>query len=909
MPSMKPPSNSNHGNKEPIVIPEPNIPLPLQARHGGLGGVINPSDECLLVGAGKTFRVLESPKNENHFLITTKEGLAWSKYSLELTGHVKLDQSLHTKARPKFASLGIETDSEGISWLRRKNSKDDYYLSIDSDCNIDQDLSTKAKVQFESVDANLISVDLVKLLPNKMTAKEAGRGSIAMTPEGACMSDGEFWKTLHGNIHGSGYKNQLAFFDDTIQIRSSPSLVLIDGMLGILHDKPEYALHLGKVAKFNEGLIVGELSKDAPNYCFGLLDGRAGFAYPDGFMEFGSGHGNIKGSGKDHHLAMFDGTESIVNSGVYVTSKQVLTSEYLSTKEVFTNKIWFGDNELTADKSFVYFGGFPLARAFKRGTLKTNFGEISGRGFVLDDNLEINAYIASDKQMGIAQFNSDFTVNNGSVSISWDKAPQACEGYGLISRQEYDFFANKAQAFKRGRLIEGDGITISGDGSVLDSDLKISLKQGSDSEAGVVKMVGSDFLFKDGFVFLRNPPVKLEAIKELLSEKQDALKICSVTLGRGYVNDFSFGAIGSKDIKLDIALATYETYGVASFNKDNFSLDNGVVSLRTLKDASLENNGLMTAIHVKNMMNLNEYVSKCPQGSGAAGSLAIWTREGLSSVKDFENFNDGLRYKRTFEADTLRATKALILGTCDLTAEAVGAAAMRYERGCLEVSNGIEWISLRAGGLTGQGRGGSLAYWVDETSLNAPESLFWNEEKGFLGLGTDSPEAHLHIVTAKASINVTDTASSSPQRGGSIYLGSDDGSLLGKSDTLGRLTFGSRKALGASIRAYAAANWDSVSTPAGLAFGTTPDGQISPTDQMFLTQKGYLGIGLAAPLAPLHVQAQNKFGITGMFEGAVKIGASDASATNAGRGVLKYENGCLCMSDGISWRKLTMEAE
>ncbi len=57
--------------------------------------------------------------------------------------------------------------------------------------------------------------------------------------------------------------------------------------------------------------------------------------------------------------------------------------------------------------------------------------------------------------------------------------------------------------------------------------------------------------------------------------------------------------------------------------------------------------------------------------------------------------------------------------------------------------NGEEWISLV--GIQGRGVSGNLAVWSGARSLSSHNKLFWNSEKSFLGIGTQQPDARLHI--------------------------------------------------------------------------------------------------------------------------------------------------------------------
>jgi hypothetical protein len=669
-------------------------------------------------------------------------------------------------------------------------------------------------------------------------------------------------------------------------------------------------LHVGGEVKFEGGAILGELSEKSSNNCFGLVDGRAGFKHSNGFMVFGTGHGNIKGKGTKGSLAIFDGAESIKESHISFTDAGALYSPAFLTKNLQTDSIKLGDVILVSKEDFIYANDKKLAYHFKRGNLKCDFGEIEGEGKFVGGDISIKATKASKDFQGIVSFNEDFNVNNGHAAIAWKKAPRASmDSNGVLYAADYNYFANKAASFDVGDFTNGEGIIIKGGGKTFGAGVIISSQIADNSKRGIASFLITDFSVKDGVVSLQNPPPSPQELTKIFNSKQDVIQTAQLTCGDGFYTDYKFNVLAGEPINLQLAKATSEKFGIARFSRDDFTVSEGNVCLNKTPIATGERNGLMASEYVRLIAQLAEGFAKCPQGNGSEGTLALWSKNGeLSTATDFVNNNFGLSYKKLFEAANFRTPGVLILGTTEANAEKIGGGALRYEKGCLEVSNGQQWVTLRAGGLTGTGLQGSLAYWNDENSLSAPKELFWDETLNSLGLGTDKPLAHIHIERAGAAIIISDTRPSSPQSGAALLLAANDGADLGASDCLGKIGFGGKNAIGASIRAFAAANWDKISTPTSLAFGTTPDGQISPVEHLFITTGGFIGVDIASPLAPLHVHAQNKNGMAGIFDGGIKIGSSDASASIVGKGSLKFESGRLLVSDGYAWRTLTMEA-
>jgi hypothetical protein len=906
--------NQHNKTSDQVILPPSDIPLPLECKYGGLGGVIKPVAHSILIGDGNRFKTLETPLVEHHFLTSGEEGLRWSKFKLEILGDAKLDQSLHKKSVPVFAGLGIRAESGGASWLRRQDSKHDYTITLMGNCLINQDLSKGAAVAFESVSAEHINVDLVKLRETDADAKKVGAGVIAMRKEGAFMSNGEVWMSLHGNIHGGGKAGRLAYFDGDISIKSCTSLQYINGFLGIGVDEPRAMLHVKNQAIFEQGINVGELKpEESYEGSFGLINYKPVIILKDGCYFLGTGNGDISGEGEKGRLAYFDGKKSIKSSTVGISSSGALLCKHIISDEAISNSLELinGDKKLKliTQNSKLYANDIEMGAAFKRGKIKCDFGEIIGNGYTVDEDISIKATIASGQNKGIASFEEiDFGVKNGHVAINWNKAPHAKNGYGLISDKDYEYFRQKAPAFTVGEIREGTGINIGGSGKAFGGDLNISMALGTYTTAGALCVREEDFIIQDGVVCLRYKNINTTWLNEMFSSKQDTLVTADVSCGVGFAAGYAFKIMGSKDIKIDLAMAGYDDKGVCSFNDEHFYIADGHVHLKALPVATQSQNGLMSTGHVKMLSNTAETVLKCPQGYGQEGYLALWTKEGLRIAGDFVPTNSGIEYKKQFNAEILRTSSVLILGTTEMAAEKMGAGVLRYENGCLEVSNGVQWITLRAGGVIGEGKTGSLSFWATESTLSASESLFWDEESQRLGIGTAKPSHHIQIEKSGAGIALIDTRPSSPQAGSTIMLSSVDGSVFGQSDTLGRIIFSGAKNFGSSIRAYAAANWTSLSAPTALAFGTTPDGQISPIEHMFLTQLGYLGVGIALPAVPLHIAAQNKNSMSAIFEGGVRIGKCDASANSVGKGSLKFENGRLFVSDGISWRALVLEA-
>lgn len=71
--------------------------------------------------------------------------------------------------------------------------------------------------------------------------------------------------------------------------------------------------------------------------------------------------------------------------------------------------------------------------------------------------------------------------------------------------------------------------------------------------------------------------------------------------------------------------------------------------------------------------------------------------------------------------------------------------------------NGTKWAPATiSGGVTGSGSANHIAYWSSGTAITFDNGdLYWNPTSDYLGIGTSSPTAHLHIAVPTASFVTT----------------------------------------------------------------------------------------------------------------------------------------------------------
>ena len=144
-------------------------------------------------------------------------------------------------------------------------------------------------------------------------------------------------------------------------------------------------------------------------------------------------------------------------------------------------------------------------------------------------------------------------------------------------------------------------------------------------------------------------------------------------------------------------------------------------------------------------------------------------------------------------------------------------------------------------------------------------SRFTILEGGNVGIGTTSP-----AVSGGLGLDIEDTGASGGSKGGSLTLGSNDGSAVAQNDRLGVISFRGAEdgsgtmTEGGRIDVIADSGWSATENGADMRFFTT-DGNASDTEKMRITAEGYVNIGQASSAIQatgLHV-AQGGAGILG----------------------------------------------
>jgi hypothetical protein len=883
----------------------PEVPLPLAPRYGGLGGPRAAHKGSILVGQGEQFIEIPHPEKPGHILQSFNENwVGWSNHTLELLADVRLDQSLHRSSSPSFAGLRLGGKEGGVN-LRALASDKELGLSLASDCTIDQDLSKEADVFFKSVRTSSLKTPIIRIpeLGHPVDVGEAALGNIRGI--GLALFDGKDWHPVAGNLSGKGASGRLAVFSSDKTLVAATGISYTDTGLGLGVADPAGKLHVRGIAIFEDGVTLGTIGPKTKDGTLGFLEGKVGVWADNAFKSFGSGEGNVRGKGKAGQLALWKDEDDLAGSPVFVSSNGSLCAENIIGDYIAASKkLIIHDLVLENKDGQLHVNEKAIALDFKRGALSAEGLEIQGQGALVGGSLKIIPHVATHEKLGVARFSNEFALKDGLVSLDYSRLPLASyENGGLLSKEDYKKFAEKGESLKLGKVSHGEGVKISGDGTCVGGDLRIEVALGNHTKPGLTALSERDFIFREGIAFLREKPVTHSELSEALAQKMPAFQPAQVYAGRGFASDYKLWMVGGPE-RLDLALASAEQYGIARFSERDFLVQDGFVSARRMGIATDEQPGLMASGYVQALNKLcQEAMSATKNGKISDESIALW-RKGELHDSGLTSVPGGIAAKGFLQADALLSSGGVGVGASDLSPSDAGAGFLRYQCGALEVSNGEEWVRLRAGGLAGSGEAGSLALWTGVDSLSASRWLSWDEKRGRLGLGVKDPAATVDACAPGASLRLVDSRPSSAATGATLALGTDDGQDAGQGDCLGSLLFVGRRGTGAAIRAVARGNWDGLSSPGGLVLATTPDGQTTPQDQVFLTNEGYIGILTSKPTAPLHVSSKNRVGISAICEGALRLGNTDQSSSVVGAGVIRYSGGSLQISDGTQWRSL-----
>ena len=188
-------------------------------------------------------------------------------------------------------------------------------------------------------------------------------------------------------------------------------------------------------------------------------------------------------------------------------------------------------------------------------------------------------------------------------------------------------------------------------------------------------------------------------------------------------------------------------------------------------------------------------------------------------------------------------------------------------------SNNLSWTTKGTGTVDGSGTANYIPKWTDGDTIG--NSIIYDSGSK-IGIGTSTPGYKLDIWDAASAIQrfVRNDASISSNNslGQVIFGGTEDG--------------GTTVNLGAAIVGLSAGNWSATASGGKLVFKTTDSGTTTLDDRMIIDHDGKVGIGIAAPVAKLHVYEETANTTTA--SNIVRIQSHSSGTTGVGFGGAVY---------------------
>lgn len=196
------------------------------------------------------------------------------------------------------------------------------------------------------------------------------------------------------------------------------------------------------------------------------------------------------------------------------------------------------------------------------------------------------------------------------------------------------------------------------------------------------------------------------------------------------------------------------------------------------------------------------------------------------------------------------------------------------------------WAPAAAGGITGSGVAGRIAYWSGTSAITSDDfPLFWDETNNRLGIGTASPASRIHVLAPSGTNEAVMQLTGAKTTGLTAFLSNTDNTTASANSSLiiqSGGASGGDPILQLSIATVTA--WCvGVDNSTGDRFAISANTIPGTNDRLVIDSNGYVGIN-ASPSAWLHVGSSssgvNGLTVTGAIAGNQMVSIANTNNTS-----------------------------
>ncbi len=216
---------------------------------------------------------------------------------------------------------------------------------------------------------------------------------------------------------------------------------------------------------------------------------------------------------------------------------------------------------------------------------------------------------------------------------------------------------------------------------------------------------------------------------------------------------------------------------------------------------------------------------------------------------------------------TISASDAIQVGTSTLACGAGVPGAIRYNGGLLQYCNGTSWTTLgTSAGVTGTGSATAVAFWNGSNALTYDDGFYYNPTSNFLGVGTNLPQAPLHISSTggnNSALVLTDSDAAANRKHARFYNNNGKFFLDVPNDAYAGVTLvpmvvdlgTGNVGVGIMTGAMATATPTATLQVSGSFIVSTTGQNTTPT--LWVGVDSNVGMGTSSPMATLDIRGAN----------------------------------------------------